>query len=118
MIQPYYQDNYVTLYKGDSRLLLPDLMNGIDLLLTDPPYPDYHLDYGDTFSGHPSQKPVKLLKELITYGRGNSIIDPFMGSGSTAVAAKALGKKCIGIEYEEVYCEMAAIRCELQEVEE
>ena len=60
---------------------------------------------------HPTQKPVKLLELLITnYSLGNTICDPFMGSGTTLVAAKNLGKKCIGIELSQKYCDIAIDR--------
>lgn len=63
-------------------------------------------------SGHPNEKPIQLIKKLIRLGaqEGETILDPFMGSGTTLVAAKALGRKCIGIELEERYCEIAVNR--------
>jgi site-specific DNA-methyltransferase (adenine-specific) len=59
---------------------------------------------------HPTQKPVALMKWLIERTTG-LILDPYMGSGTTLVAAKALGRKAIGIEIEERYCDIAATRC-------
>jgi len=66
---------------------------------------------------HPTQKPVKLISLLIAdYSKENALIlDPFLGSGTTAYCAKKLQRRCIGIEIEEKYCEIAARRCQ-QEV--
>ena len=61
---------------------------------------------------HPTQKPIGLMDHLVgTLSRsGDTVLDPFAGSGSTLVAAKALGRKAIGVELEERYCEIAARR--------
>ena len=61
---------------------------------------------------HPTQKPVGLMRLLIErYGTADGVtLDPFMGSGTTLRAAKDLGRKAIGIEIEERYCEIAAKR--------
>lgn len=183
---PYYQDEWVTIYNGDCREILPQL-DAFDAVVTDPPYPDYHaeayrysdglleplagilcrqfvfwsakvsfpLDYTaihiwdkktgcgseyeriferngqrnwkvlgqrsissqlvaswqyDVFTGHPSQKPTRLMRQIITLSGGTTILDPFMGSGSTLEAAKSLNRRSIGIEIEEHYCEVAVNR--------
>jgi len=63
-------------------------------------------------SGHPAEKPEQLVRRLITTsGPGGVVLDPFLGSGTTAVAAKNAGWRAIGIEAEERYCEIAAKRC-------
>ena len=196
MVKPYYQDDYVTLYHGDNREILPNL-GMFDLLLTDPPYgigrdgqkksqrksyefkgwdstrpdPDsiqrmiakarksiiwggnyftYALppemkwlvwDKGPRIAQsdgelawtniggalrivtinrvqiqldvaqHPTQKPLALMRWCISIaGRVDTILDPFAGSGTTGRAAKDLGKRCVLVEQDESYCEIAASR--------
>jgi len=191
-MKPYYQDEWVTIYHGDCREILPDLPK-VDLVLTDPPYgvgiaewddtiippdewlplcrelsptvlvtpgngnqwdyprPDWEaawfrpgsvqrvrqgtgfshwepiLLYGknimafdakqfpasqEKINGHPSPKPIRLFKWLIqSHKEAMVILDPFLGSGTTVRASKDLNRKCIGIEIEEKYCEIAAKRC-------
>lgn len=192
--KPYYDQEGITIYHSDCRLILPEL-EPVDLVLTDPPYgisleltpwdksipspskwlynlfgkaktilitpgngnqniyprPNWVLSWfrpgsvqrvreGTGFShwepvllygennfpfdakqisannpdancGHPCPKPIKLFIWLISKaGNFNTILDPFMGSGTTLVAAKQLGRKAIGIEIEEKYCEIAVKR--------
>jgi len=204
MVKHYYQDEWVTIYHGDCREILPQLPDkSVDLVIADPPYgvgkdygegckddlttfvssvslvvsldiravifcpvsrlfdlparPEwvgiwrknwtglalrsypfyphwealvfYHLkgDFAgnkghrsDVFefapirpdsNGHPSPKPEALISELITFLQPELILDPFLGSGTTAYCAKKLNRKCIGVEIEEKYCEIAAKRC-------
>lgn len=60
---------------------------------------------------HPTQKPVPLMRWCIGLAKdAGLILDPFMGSGTTLVAAKECGRRVIGIEIEERYCEIAARR--------
>jgi site-specific DNA-methyltransferase (adenine-specific)/modification methylase len=61
---------------------------------------------------HPTQKPLVLMRWLVSeYTEpGALILDPYMGSGTTLRAAKDLGRRCIGIEVEERWCEIAATR--------
>jgi DNA modification methylase len=61
-------------------------------------------------SDHPAVFPIKLPLYLLRCFAGETILDPFMGSGTTLVAAKELGRKAIGIEIEEKYCEIAVRR--------
>lgn len=61
---------------------------------------------------HPTEKPVALLDLLITYAcpAGGLVVDPFAGSASTLIAARNRGRRAVGIEIEERYCEAAATR--------
>ena len=60
---------------------------------------------------HPTQKPVPLMRWCLTHApTAQTILDPFMGSGTTLVAAKLEGRKAVGIEISEKYCEIAANR--------
>ena len=202
MIEPYYSDDFVTIYHGDCKEILPGL--SFDLIVTDPPYginysnsydtgiqeqvvgdknsdlarwlvtqhptpmlvfgvnhfPDclpvpgrwicwdkrvvesadrmlgspfelawmntkqdkagymIRLQHGGIVNAdkahekrkHPTQKPVKLLTRCLGYMPDGVILDPFMGSGTTLRAAKDLGRKAIGIEIDEQYCEIAVKR--------
>jgi len=186
-VKPYYDCDGITIYHGDCREVLPTLPK-CDLLLTDPPYPNYMeaeyryhteilepfrhmeseqaifwtpsssfpLDYcgmhvwdkatgsntqfeliyqrvrgtgyklhrymtphntvranicGDICNQHMSQKPLQLMRRLVgEYPDAKAILDPFMGSGTTLVAAKREGRKAVGIEIEERYCEAAVKR--------
>jgi site-specific DNA-methyltransferase (adenine-specific) len=214
-MKPYYADDAVTIYHGDSREIVPTLTAGIDHILADPPYgialeANYEASYGketrlaaerkrhipvhgdsepfdpawllvygvptvlfganyyrdkvpvdggwivwdkvcrndvkrlpgwsdgemawcSTFRGvriyrhawngfsrssensfhvHPTQKPVSLMAWIMGYYLpGSTVLDPYMGSGPVMEAAKRLGRKAIGIEIEERYCEIAARRC-------
>jgi DNA modification methylase len=203
-VKPYYQDSAVTIYHGDCREILPELLK-VDLILTDPPYGIGAYSAGSMGGGvlakqscfeattwdstpaavehiiprgraviiwggnyfglppspgwlvwdkrnganffadcelawtnlqiavrlisyrwqgmlqenmaekdvrlHPTQKPIAVMAWCIRLaGDIRTILDPFMGSGTTLRAAKDLGRKAIGIEIEERYCEIAARR--------
>ena len=59
---------------------------------------------------HPSPKPRAPVEWFLSRIPGDLVLDPFMGSGTTLVAAKNLGRRAIGIDIEERYCEVAAER--------
>jgi site-specific DNA-methyltransferase (adenine-specific) len=63
---------------------------------------------------HPTVKPLKLMSYLVTMGsrEGDTVLDPFCGSGTTLIAAHQLHRKYIGIEISPEYCEIAKKRLE------
>lgn len=196
-MQPYYDKDGITIYHGDCREVMPTLQ-GIDILITDPPYgiqaskkgahssirdsqkwPNSDWDdkrvpegvaaaislarvsfvWGGNFYSdvlppsaswliwikpeaetgfsladcemcwsnggfaarvkrcprrdgnlHPTQKPLAMMQWPLGLAGDGTVLDPFMGSGTTLRAAKDLGRRAIGIEIEERYCEIAANR--------
>lgn len=80
------------------------------------PNHDYHIikitNQGDGAGKHPCPKSMKLWKRLIKgfSEPGDVLLDPFLGSGTSTRACKDLGRKCIGMEINEEYCELSASR--------
>ena len=70
--------------------------------------------HADTSSSrkHPTEKPVPLMVELVKKTTAQTVLDPFMGSGTTGVACVELGRKFIGIELDEKYFDIACRRIE------
>jgi DNA modification methylase len=65
----------------------------------------------EPFRDHPTQKPLELMRLSILHaGEVESVLDPFLGSGTSLLAAKELGLNGFGVEIEEKYCEIAAKR--------
>ncbi len=80
--------------------------------------------YGDIWeftqelkNAHPAPFPVALVDRIISSTTGNIIMDPFMGSGTTAVVATGLGRNYIGVELSPLYCKMANERIEKNKTE-
>jgi site-specific DNA-methyltransferase (adenine-specific) len=92
---------------GKKWAAAPDKMPRSNVLTCD----SYRAGNGDK-NGHPTQMNPLLVDWPIMCSteEGDTVLDPFAGSGTTLVAAKNLGRKAIGIEIEEKYCEIAAKR--------
>jgi site-specific DNA-methyltransferase (adenine-specific) len=69
-----------------------------------------HRPQAVSVTGHPTPKPIGLMETLIERCPDGVIADPFAGSGATLIAARNLGRKAIGVELEEKYCEIIASR--------
>lgn len=68
----------------------------------------YHSKESHKF--HPTAKPIELIEYLCSLTPGEVVLDPFMGSGTTGVACKRLGRSFIGIDLDKSYCEIAKQR--------
>lgn len=69
---------------------------------------------GDSEFGHPTEKPIDLMKKIVINASepGHSVLDPFMGTGTTAVAALEHGRSFVGIEIDPAFFDMACRRVE------
>ena len=67
---------------------------------------------------HPNEKPLELMQRLVLLcsNPGDTILDPYAGSGTTLQAARALGRKVVGMELVEAHCATAVQRLEQQEL--
>lgn len=95
----YAHEDMLVFRKGEARTPAQALMSVVRCTVRD----------GDTYSRHPHQKPLEVWENAARLIDG-LILDPFMGSGTTLVAAKQLGRRAIGVEIESKYCAIAVKR--------
>jgi DNA modification methylase len=76
----------------------------------------FHVDRPSRSEDHPTQKPIALIEAMLRNSsrRGDIVLDPFAGSGSTLVACERLGRRCYAVELDPAYCDV--IRRRYQEV--
>lgn len=114
VIAPYTIDNQPKDWQketeGDFRLTSPSN------LWTDLTVPFWSMPEN---TDHPTQKPEKLLAKIILASsrKGDIILDPFLGAGTTSVVAKKLGRNFVGIDIDEHYCCLAEKRLELADTD-
>ena len=98
-----------------SKLNAVQTMAALELAWTnlDRPAKEYRLPVGVHDKGHPTQKPVALMEWCLGFlPDAQTILDPFMGSGTTGVACAKLGRRFIGIEIDQKYFDIACRRIE------
>ena len=126
----YYSEGGITIYHGKAEDCVPTLpLYHFAVLIMDPPFSltldsiyrfnDCLVEHGTRVMipnqqthgefGHPHVRSLEEMTELLERTRG-PILDPYMGTGTTLVAAKKLGRECVGIEIEEKWCLAAAER--------
>ena len=111
----YYQSrHYLT---GGTRGLRPSyemmaLLPGFSYSVEDRGLPDVQRFKWSSLkpNGHPAEKPVGLMRFCVNTVQGGLVVDPFMGSGTTAIATIESGRKFIGIEIERMYFDLACER--------
>ena len=72
----------------------------------------FHYSNSRRLTAHPTEKPLDFMKLIVrvSSNEGDLVLDPFMGSGTTAAAASELGRRFLGFELEEAYIKMANAR--------
>ena len=98
MYEEIYERNYASGYKV-HRFVMPN--NAVSASFG-----------GDIWFDHDHQKPIRLMRQLVECSKSATILDPFMGSGTTGVACVQLGRQFIGIERERKYFDIACRRIE------
>lgn len=110
----WHKPNGCSAHHYERVLMYGDARKGCKVFRIAAILPNY-VQYRHECVDHPTQKPLKLMTELVRITKARDVLDPFMGSGTSIVAAQHSGLNAIGIEIEERYCEIAAKRLE-QEV--
>ena len=107
---------YVLWFKKSGNRVIPDWLRKASSLSSDQ-FKEWGMQIWDISAerkrnGHPAPFPISLPDRIIRLSSfvGDTVLDPFAGSGTTAIAAQQSGRKCISIELSEQYCEDAVIR--------
>lgn len=129
-LNPYFEDVGLTIYCGKAEDICPRLQDVFGVIVMDCPFrfdvecfgrlfPDGSfsgkiitfspLDVTVPAFGHPHVRPITEMLRLLNDAKGN-VLDPYMGVGSTLIAAKILNRKVIGIDICEKYCRTAIER--------